>query len=127
MSSTKGKESCSASRSQGIPCKIPSSYTISQETLEEVKKVLNEDVSDTVAFLKVFSDPIRVRILKALRIADLCVCVLVELMDCEYSKLSYHLGVLKKAGLIECTKEGNFLIYHLTEFGEKKVTSFGIP
>jgi DNA-binding transcriptional ArsR family regulator len=112
---------------QEKPCKIPSSYTIAQETLEEVGKVLNEDVSDTVAFLKVFSNPIRVRILKALRIADLCVCVLVELMDCEYSKLSYHLGVLKKAGLIACTKDGNFLIYHLTEFGEKTVTSFGIP
>ncbi|MQY53890.1 MAG: metalloregulator ArsR/SmtB family transcription factor [Methanosarcinales archaeon] len=87
---------------------------------------MDEDVSDTVAGLKALADPMRVRILKALRIADLCVCVLVELMDCEYSKLSYHLGVLKKAGLIECTQDGNFLIYHLTEFGEKKITSFGI-
>jgi DNA-binding transcriptional ArsR family regulator len=103
--------------------KIPSSYTIAQETLEEIKKAMNEDVSDTVAFSKVFSDPIRVRILKALRRADLCVCVLVELMDCEYSKLSYHLRMLKRAGLVECTKEGNFLIYHLTEYGGKMLTS----
>jgi DNA-binding transcriptional ArsR family regulator len=106
-----------------IPCKIPSSYTISQGTLEEVKKVLNEDVGDTVAFLKVFSDPIRVRLLKALHRADLCVCVLVELMDCEYSKLSYHLMLLKKAGLIACRKDGNFVIYHLTEFGKKTLKS----
>ncbi|MBE0517221.1 MAG: winged helix-turn-helix transcriptional regulator [Methanophagales archaeon] len=113
-----------ASPSHEISLKIPSSYTISPEILEKVKRVMNEDVSETVALLKVFSDPIRVRILKALQIADLCVCVLVELMNCEYSKLSYHLKVLKEAGLIDCTKEGNFLIYHLTEFGEKKVTSF---
>ncbi|RJS77573.1 ArsR family transcriptional regulator [Methanophagales archaeon] len=47
---------------------------------------------------------IRLRILKASRISDLCgVCVLVELMDCEYSKLSYHLKLLKEAGLIDCT------------------------
>ena len=105
--------------SHEIPCKIPPSYTISPETLEKVKTVMNEDVSDTVVLLKALSDQIRLRILKALRISDLCVCVLVELMDCEYSKLSYHLKLLKEAGLIDCTKEGNFLIYHLTEFGKQ--------
>ncbi|MHC1611408.1 MAG: ArsR/SmtB family transcription factor [Candidatus Methanospirareceae archaeon] len=108
-----------SSSSNEIPRKIPSSYTISQDTLEKVKTVMNEDDSDTVACLKALSDPIRLRILKALRISDLCVCVLVELMDCEYSKLSYHLGVLKKARLIDCTKDGNFLIYNLTEFGRE--------
>jgi len=108
-----------ASCSQEIPCKIPPSYKISTETVEKVKEVMNEDVSDTVACLKALSDPIRVRILKALHIEDLCVCVLVEFMDCEYSKLSYHLGVLKKARLIDCKKDGNFLIYHLTEFGRR--------
>jgi len=107
--------------SQGNPCNIPSSYKISPETVEKVREVVNEDVSDTVALLKALSDPIRVRILKALHVADLCVCVLVELMDCEYSKLSYHLRLLKEAGLIDCKKDGNFLIYYLTELGEKKV------
>lgn len=117
----KVNNSRSASCSQEIPCKIHPSYKISPETVEKVREVMNEDVSDTVALLKALSDPIRVRILKALHVADLCVCVLVELLDCEYSKLSYHLKLLKAAGLIDCTKEGNFLIYHLTELGEKKV------
>lgn len=115
-----------ASCGQENPCKIPPSYRISQETLEKVKMVMNEAVSDTVAILKALSDPMRLRILKALCIDDLCVCVLVELMNCEYSKLSYHLKLLREAGLIDCTQDGNFLIYHLTESGEKKVTSFGI-
>jgi DNA-binding transcriptional ArsR family regulator len=115
----KVKNNRSASCSQEIPCNIPSSYKISSETVEKVKTVMNEDVSDTVVLFKALSDQIRLRILKALRISDLCVCVLVELMDCEYSKLSYHLKLLKEAGLIDCTKEGNFLIYHLTEFGTK--------
>ncbi len=110
-----------ASCSQGVPCKIPPSYEISSETLETVKRVMNEDVSDTVAGLKALADPMRVRILKALRVADLCVCVLVELMACEYSRLSYHLRVLKEAGLIECTQDGTFLIYRLTELGAEKV------
>jgi DNA-binding transcriptional ArsR family regulator len=121
MSSLMDKNSRIVACRQGNPCKIPSSYKISPATVEKVREVMNEDVSDTVALLKALSDPIRVRILKALHVADLCVCVLVELMDCEYSKLSYHLKLLKEAGLIDCTKEGNFLIYHLTELGEKKV------
>lgn len=113
----------SASCNQGIPCNIPSSYKISSEALEKVKWLMREDVSDTVAVLKALSDPMRLRILKALRIEDLCVCVFVELMNCEYTKLSYHLKLLKEAGLVDCTKEGNFLIYHLTEVGEKMLES----
>jgi DNA-binding transcriptional ArsR family regulator len=105
-------------------CKIPPSYAISQETLENVRTVLTEDIREEVTVFKALSDPLRVRILKALGIADLCVCVLVELLDCEYSKLSYHLGVLKKAGLVACTQDGTFLIYHLTEVGEQMIRCF---
>jgi len=119
MRSERDKNGFIASCSQEIHCNIPPSYTISTETLEKVKEVMNEDVSDTVVLFKALSDQIRVRILKALRIEDLCVCVLTELMDCGYSKLSYHLKLLKEAGLIECTKDGNFLIYHLTAFGRQ--------
>ena len=121
-------ESCG----QENPCKIPPSYRISSEALEKVKRLMREDVSDTVAILKVLSDPMRLRILKTLRIEDLCVCVFVELMNCEYSKLSYHLRLLKETGLVDCTKEGNFLIYHMTELGGKMLESvekvhFSIP
>ncbi|MGB2727312.1 MAG: metalloregulator ArsR/SmtB family transcription factor [Halobacteriota archaeon] len=120
------KNRLSASCSQRSPCKIPPSYRISPEALEKVERLMREDVSNTVAILKALSDPMRLRILKALRIEDLCVCVFVEFMNCEYSKLSYHLKLLKEAGLIDCMQDGNFLIYHLTESGKKKVTSFGI-
>jgi len=115
-----------AACSQEIPCKIPPSYKLAQETSEKVNEIMNEEVNDTVAILKAIADPIRLRILKALRIEDLCVCVFVELMDCEYSKLSYHLRLLKEAGLIDSKKDGKFLIYHLTEFGAKKVSCFGL-
>lgn len=106
-----------ASYSQELTCKIPSSYKLAPEIIAKVREVVNEDASNTVARLKVLSDPIRIRILKALYIADLCVCVFAELLDCHYSKLSYHLKLLKDAGLIEYTKEGNFLIYRLTAYG----------
>ena len=112
--------SCSQEKS----CKIPPAYTISQDVLENVHALVNEDINGSAAVFKALSDSLRVRILKALGIADLCVCVLVEHLDCEYSKLSYHLGVLKRAGLVTCTQEGTFLIYHLTEFGEQVIRCF---
>jgi len=99
--------------------KIPSSYRISPEILEKVRRVMHEDANDTVALLKVLSDPIRVRILRALYVTDLCVCVFAALLNCKYSKLSYHLKLLKEAKLIDYTKEGNFLIYRLTAYGRK--------
>ena len=100
-------------------CRIPPSYDISQETLEKVRAVMKEDISHTITILKILSEPIRLRILKALSVKDLCVCVLVELTNYKYPKLSYHLKLLKEAGLVNCKKEGNFLIYYLTEFGRE--------
>lgn len=40
-------------------------------------------------------------------------------MKIKYSKLSYHLKILKDAGLVEFRKERNFLIYRLTNLGRK--------
>lgn len=121
MRSVRAKGSHTASCDHGIPCNIPASYTISPATLDRVKQVMSEDISATVVVFKALSDPIRLRILKTLHIADLCVCVLVELLDCEYSKLSYHLRLLKEAGLIDSQQDGNFLIYRLTQFGDQTI------
>jgi DNA-binding transcriptional ArsR family regulator len=114
-----------AACSHGKPCLIPASYEISQETVERVKTVLHEDIRESIAVFKALADPLRLRILKALALEDLCVCVFVELLDCDYSKLSYHLKVLKEAGLVECRPEGTFLIYRLTEFGRAVLGGMG--
>lgn len=103
--------------SHSQPCHIPAAYAISEETVERIKTVLQEDSGAMITVFKALADPLRLRILKALALEDLCVCVFVELLDCEYSKLSYHLKVLKEAGLVECRPEGTFLIYRLSGFG----------
>lgn len=94
---------------------IPSKY---QKILEKVKEAMSEDSDDVIAIFRILSDPIRLRILKALEIEDLCVCVLVEIVGCRYSALSYHLKLLKDAKLVTSTREGNFLIYGLTDKGK---------
>jgi len=67
------------------------------------------------------SDPIRITILYLLAIQPLCVCVIKACIRIADSKLSYHLTILKKAGLIEGEPQGNWIIYRLTEKGKKFV------
>jgi len=63
------------------------------------------------------ADPIRLKILAMLGIQPLCVCVIKAVLDLADSKLSYHLGVLRKAGLIRGERQGNWIIYSLTDEG----------
>jgi len=111
--------------SHSKPCHIPPAYVISPETVERVRTVLQEVDRESIAVFKALADPLRLRILKALAVEELCVCVFVELLDCDYSKLSYHLKVLKEAGLVECRPEGTFLIYRLTGFGRAVLEGMG--
>ncbi|NJD75696.1 MAG: winged helix-turn-helix transcriptional regulator [Candidatus Methanoperedens sp.] len=67
--------------------------------------------------LGILSDPVRLHILLALAVQELCVCVLVEITDYKYSALSYHLKLLKEMELVDSRREGNFLLYSLTERG----------
>jgi ArsR family transcriptional regulator len=52
-----------------------------------------------------------------LSVKPLCVCVIKEVLSIADSKLSYHLSVLKKAGLIVGEAQGNWIIYRLTTEG----------
>ncbi|ADI74989.1 transcriptional regulator, ArsR family [Methanohalobium evestigatum Z-7303] len=92
-------------------------YTLSQENLDKVHAVMSEDVDDMVYLFKVLSDPIRLKILRALETQELCVCVLVELTDYKYSALSYHLKLLKDENLVESRRDKSYQIYYLTGFG----------
>ncbi|RJS73649.1 MAG: ArsR family transcriptional regulator [Candidatus Syntrophoarchaeum sp. WYZ-LMO15] len=98
---------------------IPPSYDVSSETLEKVRKLVSEDFEDLASLFKVLSDPKRISILMALEVESLCVCVFVEVLDCKYSALSYHLKLLKETGLVNFKRDGNFLIYRLTDLGRK--------
>lgn len=102
---------------------IRDSYFLPEDVLEKVHGAMAEDVDKMVSLFKVLSDPTRLKILKALQIQCLCVCVLVEITDYKHSALSYHLKLLKEADLVNSRRERNFQIYCLTEFGELLLNS----
>lgn len=96
---------------------IREAYSLPEDVLEAVHTALNQDVEEVVSLFKVLADPTRLRILKALEVQSLCVCVLVEATDQKHSALSYHLKLLKEAGIVDSRRERSFQIYDLTEFG----------
>lgn len=63
------------------------------------------------------SDPVRMKILHLLAVQPLCVCIIKSCIGIADSKLSYHLTVMKKAGLIDGEQQGNWIIYRLTDKG----------
>jgi ArsR family transcriptional regulator len=65
------------------------------------------------------ADPLRLTILYLVRDQPLCVCVINRFMRIADSKLSYHLTILKEAGLIEGEYHGNWIIYSITVTGSR--------
>ncbi len=93
----------------------------SQEILDKVFEIFAGGADGLIDLLKVLGNPIRLSILRALEIRDLCVCALVHMSGFQHSLLSYHLNLLKDNRLIESRREGNFQIYGLTLRGRKAI------
>lgn len=79
----------------------------------------DQTIEDIVSVARALSDPVRVRVLFALSVQPLCVCLLVAMAGYAYSKMSYHLSVLKEGGLVCARQEGNYLIYYPTDLGRR--------
>ena len=59
------------------------------------------------------ADETRVQIVEMLSHKERCVCELEQVLALAQSKLSFHLKVLKEAGLIEDRREGRWMFYGL--------------
>jgi len=64
--------------------------------------------------LKAIADPIRLEILELLSPEIRCNCHLQDILGIAPNLLSYHLKVLREAGLIAGTKRGRWVDYELT-------------
>lgn len=65
------------------------------------------------ALLKALADPWRLQVIEALAGGERCVCDLTAELELAQSKLSFHLRVLKEAGLIEGRQQGRWMYYQL--------------
>lgn len=71
------------------------------------------DLARAARLFHALSDETRLALLEMLRDGECCVCDLQERLEAAQSRLSFHLKVLKDAGLVADRKEGRWSYYAL--------------
>jgi len=68
-------------------------------------------IDRAVALFHALSDSTRLAVLDMLKEGECCVCELQDELDATQSRLSFHLRVLREAGLVTDRKEGRWMYY----------------
>jgi DNA-binding transcriptional ArsR family regulator len=131
MDDTRRKDDASPAEEPAAPC-IPGEIAASLCACGGIGGLEGQLPSDADLELlsirhRACADPIRLKILAMLGVQPLCVCVIKAVLGIADSKLSYHLGVLKKAGLIAGEQQGSWIIYSLTGEGREWAVSLPRP
>jgi ArsR family transcriptional regulator len=67
----------------------------------------------SIELFHALSDETRLEIIELLRKGERCVCELTETLDAAQSRLSFHLRVLRDAGIVRDRKDGRWVHYEL--------------
>ena len=77
-------------------------------------EVTKEGVAEAAALLGCVADPIRLGLVTTLaKRGKTCVCTMQEEAEVPANLLSYHLKVLREAGLVTATRRGRWMDYEL--------------
>ena len=68
---------------------------------------------ELVKIYECLCDVTRLRLLNVLAQGPLCVCHFQEILGEPQAKISKHLAYLRERGLVECERQGNWVIYAL--------------
>jgi ArsR family transcriptional regulator len=68
---------------------------------------------ELVSAFSALADPVRLRIVRVLAEGGRCVCDLLDEVPVAPNLLSYHLRVLREAGLVTATRRGRWIDYRL--------------
>ena len=79
--------------------------------------------ADRAALLAVVADPSRWSVLRALSAGPRCVCDLQAHTPVAANLLSYHLKVLREAGLVSAARRGRWIDYALADDAQARVTA----
>lgn len=71
------------------------------------------DADRAARLFHALSDRTRLAIIQRLRAGERCVCDLTDALDAAQSRLSFHLKVLKEAGLVTDRRDGRWMYYTL--------------
>ena len=87
------------------------------DAVAAVKKDIPPDdaLEKTADLFKVLGDPTRAKIIRALSVAELCVCDIAEVLGMTNSAISHQLRILKQARLVKNRREGKTVFYRLDD------------
>ncbi len=72
-------------------------------------------MKDITLTFKALSDETRIRILSLMKEGELCVCDIAETLQMTQPNISFHISLLKEAGLIKDRKNGRWVHYSLDD------------
>jgi ArsR family transcriptional regulator len=84
----------------------------------------NEYASCCMTLVQIYQclcDQTRLRILNLLARGPLCVCHLQEVLNEEQVKISKHLAYLREHGMVDATREANWMIYRVPEKASREL------
>jgi ArsR family transcriptional regulator len=81
-------------------------------------------VTRAARWFHALSDPTRIKIVEMLSHGERCVCELQTSVDAAQSRLSFHLRVLKDAGLVSDRREGRWSHYSLNAEALDQIADF---
>ena len=84
--------------------------------IDSVPHPLPEPLVELIARrFRVLGEPMRIRLLEALRDGPLTVGALQEATGGSQQNVSKHLGVLRDTGMVRCSKQGTFVRYEIAD------------
>ena len=72
-----------------------------------------EALAELSSTLRIIADEKRLRILDLLTRQEMCVCDVMEQLGLSQSLVSHHLGVLKRAGLVQDRRDAQWVYYSI--------------
>jgi ArsR family transcriptional regulator len=72
-------------------------------------------MSAIVTIFKALADETRLRVLKLLSRGELCVCEIAAALALEQPRLSFHLRILKEAGIVSVRRQERWILYRLND------------
>jgi len=79
------------------------------------KEYIRLSMKSFIKVMKALSDTNRVKIVKMLQHKTMCVCELRAALEISQPNASKHLKILEEAGLVNYSKDGLWVNYHLTD------------
>ena len=89
-----------------------------------------QGAEDLAPLFKAIADPVRLRLLSLIAChegGESCVCDLTEAFDVTAPTISYHLRILREAGLISSEKRGTWIYYWINPAVMARMSAVLLP